>query len=171
MAPPRREVEFVPLPGGSFPEMARKLAQEMARGMAQDRAHRIFSIAEANDLVPELARIFDVIRAERSTIDLLLPDIRLAAEHKRESGGSVHGARYMEALERISDTLERVTGMGVLVKDVDQGLCDFPVRHKGKLVLLCWQHGETEVAWWHDLDSGFRGRQPIDDLTGDPTDV
>jgi hypothetical protein len=139
--------------------------------MAKERAHRIFSIAEANDLVATLGGIFDVIRAERAAIDNLLPDIRLAAARRRENGGSAHGARYMEALERVSAELERVAEMGVLVKDVDQGLCDFPFRHKGKLVLLCWQHGETEVAWWHDLDSGFRGRQPISDLTGDRTDV
>jgi hypothetical protein len=139
--------------------------------MAKERAHRIFSIAEANDLVAALAGIFDVIRAERAAIDNLLPDIRLAAARRRENGGSAHGARYMEALERISAELERVAEMGVLVKDVDQGLCDFPFRHKGKLVLLCWQHGETEVAWWHDLDSGFRGRQSINDLTGDLSDA
>lgn len=153
----------MPLSGGSPPDMAQEMAQE--------RAHRIFSIAEVNDLVPTLTRIFDVIQAERTAIDSLSPDIRLAAERRRENGGSVHGARYMEALERVSDELEKVAGMGVLVKDVDQGLCDFPFRHKGKLVLLCWQHGETQVAWWHDLDSGFRGRQSIDDLTGDRTDV
>jgi len=139
--------------------------------MAKERAHRIFSIAEANDLVPTLAGIFDVIRAERAAIDSLLPEIRLAAERRRENGGSPQGARYMEALERVSTELERVAELGILVKDVDQGLCDFPFRHKGKLVLLCWQHGESEVAWWHDLDSGFRGRQAISDLTGDRTDV
>lgn len=133
--------------------------------MAKERAHRIFSIAEANDLVPTLAGIFDVIRAERAAIDNLLPDIRLAAARRRENGGSPSGARYVEALERVSAELERVAELGVLVKDVDQGLCDFPFRHKGKLVLLCWQHGETEVAWWHDLDGGFRGRQPASDLS------
>jgi hypothetical protein len=142
--------------------------------MAKERAHRIFSIAEANDLVPTLAGIFDVIQAERATIDTLLPDIREAAAKRRENGGSAQGARYMEALERVSTELERVAELGVLVKDVDQGLCDFPFRHKGRLVLLCWQHGEPDVAWWHDLDSGYRGRQPIDDLTGglasDPAD-
>jgi hypothetical protein len=155
--------------------MARNIAQETSRDMSKERAHRIFSIAEANDLVPALTAIFDGIRAERATIDTLLPDIRAAADKRRENGGSVHGARYMQALERVSAELERVAEMGVLVKDVDQGLCDFPFRHKGKLVLLCWRHGETGVAWWHDLDSGFRGRQPIsdltDDLTGDRTDV
>jgi len=139
--------------------------------MSQERAHHLFTIAEANDLVPELTRIFDVIQAERTAIDSLLPDIRLAAERRRENGGSVHGARYVEALERVSAELEHVSELGVLVKDVDQGLCDFPFRHKGRLVLLCWQHGEDGVAWWHDLDSGFSGRQPIDDLTGDRTDV
>jgi len=137
--------------------------------MSEERAHRVFSIAEANDLVPTLAGIFDVIQAERAAIDSLLPDIQLAADRRRENGGSVHGARYMEALERVSEALERVAELGVLVKDVDQGLCDFPFHHKGRLVLLCWQHGETQVAWWHDLDSGFRGRQAIDDLTDDLT--
>jgi len=58
--------------------------------------------------------------------------------------------------------LERLEELGVVVKDLDIGLVDFPARHAGEDVLLCWQVGEDEVSWWHGLAEGFAGRKPID---------
>jgi hypothetical protein len=49
----------------------------------------------------------------------------------------------------------------VVVKDLDAGLVDFPSEREGELVLLCWQLGEERVAWWHTLEGGFAGRQPL----------
>ena len=53
--------------------------------------------------------------------------------------------------------------MGVQVKDIDRGLVDWVAEHKGRQVLLCWLLGEPTIAWWHDLESGFGGRQPVRD--------
>jgi hypothetical protein len=47
------------------------------------------------------------------------------------------------------------------VKDLDRGLVDFPALHRGEEVLLCWQVGEGEVAYWHGLEEGFAGRKPL----------
>jgi len=58
--------------------------------------------------------------------------------------------------------LERLEELGVVVKDLDTGLVDFPARHAGEDVLLCWQVGEDDVSWWHGLAEGFAGRKPID---------
>jgi hypothetical protein len=52
--------------------------------------------------------------------------------------------------------------MGVAVKDLDIGLCDFLGRLDGRDVWLCWQLGEKRVAYWHDLNSGYAGRQPLE---------
>jgi hypothetical protein len=132
--------------------------------MPQERARKLFSLQEANDLVPTLTDAFDAIRREREAIEAILPEIRRAVERRREGGGSPYGAQYIEALERIHDQVDRVTDLGVLVKDPDQGLCDFPSSQGGQLVLLCWQHGEPEVAWWHTLEDGFKGRRPVEEL-------
>jgi len=53
--------------------------------------------------------------------------------------------------------------VGVVIKDVEIGLCDFPFMLNDKLVFLCWKSGEDQVCWWHDIDSGYSDRQPIDE--------
>jgi hypothetical protein len=67
-------------------------------------------------------------------------------------------AREAEAAARC---VERLEALGVLVKDLDRGLVDFPAVHDGEEVLLCWQAGEDEVAFWHGTDEGFAGRKPL----------
>ena len=71
-----------------------------------------------------------------------------------------------EELERETDAaaeaLVRLDRIGVIVKDADRGLVDFPaLREGGEEVLLCWQVGEDEVAYWHGLEEGFAGRKPL----------
>jgi hypothetical protein len=51
---------------------------------------------------------------------------------------------------------------GIVLRDIDRGLVDFPAVLEGQEVYLCWELGEDEVDHWHDLDSGYRGRQPLD---------
>jgi hypothetical protein len=58
--------------------------------------------------------------------------------------------------------VEEVQEMGCLVKDLDMGLVDFPTTFRGEEVYLCWKLGEEEIAFWHGVDEGFRGRKAID---------
>ena len=57
--------------------------------------------------------------------------------------------------------MAQIHEVGALVKDLDQGLVDFPARREGEDVLLCWRLGEDEVAFWHGLEEGFSGRRPL----------
>ena len=57
--------------------------------------------------------------------------------------------------------MNEIHELGAIVKDPDEGLVDFPARHDGEDVLLCWRVGEDEVAWWHTLEDGFAGRKPL----------
>lgn len=132
--------------------------------MSRDREHKIFTVEEADGLVLELTEIFSAIRAEKTALESLLPDIKIAASHQSMGGGSVYGARYVAALARISDALDRVSDMGVMVKDVDKGLCDFLYDRDGNLIFLCWQLGEDSISWWHNMDEGFGGRRAISEL-------
>jgi len=59
--------------------------------------------------------------------------------------------------------LQRVRELGVILKDVDRGLCDFPYMKDGRVVYLCWQLGEETIGYWHDIESGFAGREPLDE--------
>jgi hypothetical protein len=70
---------------------------------------------------------------------------------------------YFSLASRLHSTLEQIRNRGVQVKDVRQGLLDFPARRAGRQVLLCWKVGEPSLAYWHDLETGFAGRRPVDD--------
>ena len=59
--------------------------------------------------------------------------------------------------------MEQIQAAGVLVKDLDQGLLDFPSLREGEEILLCWHVGEGDIKYWHGLEEGFAGRKPIDD--------
>jgi hypothetical protein len=54
-----------------------------------------------------------------------------------------------------------LAALGVVVKDLDAGLVDFPAERDGRAVFLCWQLGEDEVAFWHGVEEGFAGRKPL----------
>ncbi len=66
----------------------------------------------------------------------------------------------VRALHRALDTL---AGLGVQVKDLKQGLIDFPAQRDGRAVLLCWKVDESSLEWWHELEDGLAGRRPVDD--------
>lgn len=62
---------------------------------------------------------------------------------------------------RLAQLVDEITSHGAQVKDLDSGLIDFPARHHGETVLLCWHVGEDEIAWWHRVEDGFAGRRPL----------
>jgi hypothetical protein len=64
--------------------------------------------------------------------------------------------------EAVVACVERLEEIGVVLKDLDTGLVDFPAVRRGEDVLLCWRVGEAEVGFWHGLDEGFAGRKPVD---------
>jgi hypothetical protein len=66
-------------------------------------------------------------------------------------------------VQRAKDSLQEIDAIGVQVKDLDTGLLDFPCILEGETVLLCWKRGEPRIAFWHRVEDGFPGRQPIDD--------
>jgi hypothetical protein len=69
----------------------------------------------------------------------------------------------LEALvQRVKDSLEEIDSIGVQIKDLDIGLLDFPCLLDGETVLLCWKRGEARIEFWHRIEDGFAGRQPID---------
>jgi hypothetical protein len=66
-------------------------------------------------------------------------------------------------LQQAKDSIAEIDAIGVQVKDLETGLLDFPCEVEGEVVLLCWKMGESRIDFWHTMEAGFRGRQPIDD--------
>jgi hypothetical protein len=86
----------------------------------------------------------------------------------RGNGGGIPPAELASATaevdavaRRLARLVDEITSHGAQVKDLDTGLVDFPALRHGETVLLCWQLGEDEIAWWHGLDDGFEGRRPL----------
>ncbi|MEO6726362.1 MAG: DUF2203 domain-containing protein [Blastocatellia bacterium] len=121
---------------------------------------KLFSVEEANELLPELKKLWRKIDAARNTMQRLAPEAKRASE-QTGGGGSVFGLQYVNALTDLMTGAQQIVELGVEIKDLDKGLCDFPHLRDGRVVLLCWIRGEDQVEWWHDVDAGFAGRQPL----------
>jgi hypothetical protein len=131
-------------------------------------AERYFTLSEANELLPEVRRLAEALVEHRQ-------GMRLAAERRARLTARIAGnggdldpqepADLGEQFERESHAVARAAGelerLGVLVKDLDRGLVDFPARRRDEDVLLCWQVGEDEIGFWHGVDEGFAGRKPL----------
>ncbi|GKS57352.1 hypothetical protein YTPLAS18_08790 [Nitrospira sp.] len=128
---------------------------------SEDSSERTFSLTEANELIPTLHLHLTRIRHARRTLEVIQDDIHRASLRAEYGGGSRYGVLYLQALEQVSRNLQALEETGVLLKDVETGLCDFPHRYEGRIVYLCWKLGEDEVAWWHEIHAGFQGRQSI----------
>ena len=88
--------------------------------------------------------------------------------HIRGNGGGIPPAELAEAAAEVdrearelAHTIDELTELGVEVKDIDEGLVDFPALRRGETVLLCWKLGEDDIEYWHTLEDGFAGRRPL----------
>jgi hypothetical protein len=70
-------------------------------------------------------------------------------------------AEVDELARGLASLVDEITALGVQVKDLDEGLVDFPALRRGETVLLCWKLGEDEIAYWHRVEDGFAGRRPL----------
>ena len=79
----------------------------------------------------------------------------------RSNGSPEAAASVFRAAAEIQAVLEEIAGLGVILRDLATGLCDFPAVREAQPVYLCWMLGEAEVGWWHPRDSGVAGRRPL----------
>jgi hypothetical protein len=72
--------------------------------------------------------------------------------------------RIKGIVDQMGASVARIDGWGITLRDIQAGRIDFPALVNGRQVWLCWRLGEEDVAWWHELDTGFAGRQPLSEL-------
>jgi hypothetical protein len=77
------------------------------------------------------------------------------------NGGGPPGVVVSEAFLTLRDTLAELQALGVVLRDLDRGLVDYPSIRDGDEIYLCWEEGESEIGFWHDTESGYGGRQPL----------
>jgi len=132
----------------------------MANG---EEYERTFTVSEANHLIPQLHTRFTSIQQAKAILLQTKPEIQKASAQARYGGGSSVGRLYISGLQQVSTNLQAIHELGVLVKDVDIGLCDFPHLRDGRIVYLCWKLGEDEVRWWHETTTGYKDRCPLEE--------
>ena len=122
---------------------------------------RHFTREEANALLP---RVEPRLRNLRDARDRLTDTEahELLADAAPANGGGEAGRQVGDAFLEVRDLLAEIQDLGILIRDIDRGLIDFPAIIEDAEVYLCWQLDEPEVGFWHDLESGFGGRQPLD---------
>ena len=130
---------------------------------AQTPDMKLFTIQEANALLPSVRTIVGKIQKAHGHVARYRDEASKAAESAEKGGGGVStGLDYAKALTDLADQIARLETLGVQLKDFERGLVDFPSLRDGRVVLLCWQMGEgDELEWWHDVDAGFAGRTPL----------
>ena len=124
---------------------------------------KLFTIEEANSLLPSVRPIVKSIqRSHRRVLSFGTTAKRAAEGAESGGGGMVQGPRYARLLVELSLGAGQLESLGVQLKDYSQGLIDFPSMRDGRVVLLCWKADEGDrLEWWHDVEAGFSGRQPL----------
>jgi hypothetical protein len=121
-------------------------------------------------LLPEAGRILEQAIEARGRMDEAEQSWNAMLHHVQTDGGSRFDpgralqlrARRDAEIAELRRHMASLEEWGVLVKDLDSGLLDFPTLYRGQEVLLCWKLGEPSIAWWHGTEEGFRGRRRID---------
>jgi hypothetical protein len=129
---------------------------------------RLFTPEEANAALERLRPIAERMVAHRRSLgEAQLRQAELVTRIAGNGGdltpGDVRSAAEAVAREAdgIAECVRALDDAGVQVKDLDDGLLDFPAQRDGHDILLCWKVGEPQVAFWHGLDEGFAGRKPL----------
>ena len=122
---------------------------------------KLFTLEEANALIPQLLDWVPEIQNLSGSMDRDFPDIRNARENAKWNGGSKQGTRYLNVMLKYNQLIQEIESIGCEIKGIREGLVDFPSIREGREVCLCWRMPEKEISFWHGLDAGFSGRQPI----------
>jgi hypothetical protein len=131
---------------------------------------RYFTLPQAQTVLGEVKAWLHQAVELRSSLNSAEGELRAEAERIRITGGAlvrreglVDAIRRREtAARQLRQVIESIQRSGCLVKDLDAGLLDFPTLLRGQEVYLCWKLGEPEIAFWHGIEEGYRGRKPID---------
>ena len=130
--------------------------------------HEHFTLDEANEALAAVRPLAERMLAHRRTLgDVQARQARIVRV-VASNGGGLRARELVdiaEAVERETEAIARcvagIEALGAQVKDIEQGLVDFPALRDGEEVLLCWRVGEDAIEYWHGADEGFAGRKPL----------
>lgn len=135
---------------------------------------RYFDIDDANAALAEVAPLLATLADQRAEL-IRLRDHSLARPSTSGGGAGDDSdpdpaearrvrLRMQGVIDQMSAAVARIDALGITLRDIERGLIDFPALVSGRQVWLCWQLGEEDVAFWHELETGFGGRRPLAEL-------
>ncbi|MBI1663001.1 MAG: DUF2203 domain-containing protein [Nitrosopumilus sp.] len=122
-----------------------------------------FTTNEANDALPDVIKKFECALAKQNEVKKLERQLQVSISTTNSFEEYITLKQQLNsAITKFYEAVEILENTGVVVKSVEQGLLDFPSKRFDDEVWLCWKYGETEIKFWHEKDSGFMGRKPIE---------
>ena len=129
--------------------------------MVDSATKRHFTVEEANTALDLIRPLVRQLLEIRQAILARQPEVWPALAKIAGNGGGKVPFEVEQEFQRLDACMRQILAIGVEVKDANVGLVDFPALREGREVYLCWQYGEEKVAYWHEIDGGFAGRQQI----------
>jgi hypothetical protein len=126
---------------------------------SESEGERLFTVEEANATLERLRVSLDRIREARQVVLRSGERVRGSAAG---NGGGKEGEAYWNALRTLRVEMEGLAADGIVLRDAESGLVDFPAEREGRVIQLCWRLGEKRVAYWHEIDAGFGNRKPLE---------
>ncbi len=134
-------------------------------------ADKYFNRREAEDLLPLIEQSLVEARESKEKVEGLDRELSRATTEIMVLGGSFppygrlanNRSEREQLMTRLKEAINRILETGCVVKDLDEGLIDFPTLREGEEVYLCWKLGEERIGFWHGIEEGFAGRKPLDD--------
>jgi hypothetical protein len=123
---------------------------------------KFFTLPQANETLKIIRPLMDEIQGIRLKILEKQPETWNAIEKSVGNGGNRTLSRMVKDFEKLDTLIHRILDTGAQIKDINTGLLDFSALKEGREVYLCWMYGEEDIAFWHEVDDGFAGRQPIE---------
>ena len=122
-----------------------------------------FTTNEANSALPDVIKKYEFALGKKNEVSKLEQQLQISLSTTNTFEEYVTLKQKLNsAITQFYESVEILENTGVVVKSIEQGLLDFPSKRFDEEVWLCWKYGETEIKFWHDKDSGFMGRKPIE---------
>jgi len=122
-----------------------------------------FTTNEANEALPDVIKKFEYALAKKNEVTKLEQQLQLSLSTTDSFEEYITLKQKLNSvITKFYESVENLENTGVAVKSIEQGLLDFPSKRFNEEVWLCWKYGETEIRFWHEKDSGFMGRKPIE---------
>ena len=123
----------------------------------------LFTTNEANAALPDVIKKFEYAISKKNEVSKIEQQLQMSISTTNSFEEFITLKQKLNsAVTKFYEAVEILENTGVSVKSIEHGLLDFPSNRFDEEVWLCWKYGETEIKFWHEKDSGFMGRKPIE---------